>query len=303
MGHVWTGWQWHGSPLPHYRFEPATGSRVTVVFTSGADADRPNLGYGADGRAAADADRRRLAVSLSTTPDRLVFMEQVHSSGVAVVGAAQAGAGLAARETALRGADALVTADDSVVLVGLSADCPLVALWDEAAGLCAVAHAGWRGLASGVIGSTVSELVALGARAGSLRAAIGAAIGECCYEVDADVAAKVLAAGRTDSAGAGEKQSGHHKGRPYGQQRTAGQACLGTTTVPHAGGTSAGGKVHLSLVGAALDQLALCGVDPSRVLPLGLCTQCHAEAFHSYRRDGATAGRQAMAIRLAKAAG
>jgi YfiH family protein len=222
-------------------------------------------------------------------------MEQVHSCGVAVVGATQAGAGLAARETAVRGADALVTADGSVVVVGLSADCPLVALWDETAPQCAVVHAGWRGLASGVIAAAVSRLAALGARAESLRAVIGAAIGECCYEVDADVAAQVLVA--TNGMAEGKRVAGNTRTltRPFGPPSPSkGEG---------SGMTSADSKVRLDLVGAALDQLASCGVAPSRVSPLGLCTRCHAEGFHSYRRDAAAAGRQAMAIRLTGAAG
>jgi YfiH family protein len=65
----------------------------------------------------------------------------------------------------------------------LTADCTQIVLVDLAARRVGVAHAGWRGLTSGVVEATVAAM----GRGGSLRAFVGPSIGPCCYEVGDDV--------------------------------------------------------------------------------------------------------------------
>ena len=76
-------------------------------------------------------------------------------------------------------ADAAVTAHDGVVLCILTADCAPIS-FTSPEGVRGVAHAGWRGLADGVIGATVEAMRAKGAT--TVAAALGPCIHPSCYE-------------------------------------------------------------------------------------------------------------------------
>jgi len=119
-------------------------------------------------------NRERLARQLPATPQ---WLNQVH--GVRV--ARHPGKVAEAPE-----ADALVAFEPGRVCAVLSADCLPVAFCDRAATRVAVAHAGWRGLAAGVLQATVDALVCDPA---NLIAWLGPAIGPDAYEVGAEVAA------------------------------------------------------------------------------------------------------------------
>jgi YfiH family protein len=86
-------------------------------------------------------------------------------------------------------ADGLLATRPGLPLAILTADCLPIALASPAEGLVAVVHAGWRGLAAGILEQAVSRFD----RPGGLRAAIGPAIGPCHYEVGEDVALAVAA--------------------------------------------------------------------------------------------------------------
>jgi len=81
-------------------------------------------------------------------------------------------------------ADGHLTADPGCALATLTADCLPVAIASR--GAVAMVHAGWRGLAAGVIEAGVRAVSELGAE-GSLHAAIGPGAGPCCYEVGEEV--------------------------------------------------------------------------------------------------------------------
>ena len=104
---------------------------------------------------------------------RLVGVRQVHGTRVV-------------RDDELGEADGVVTARTDVAPFVRTADCLPVAI--AAPGAVAMVHAGWRGLAAGVLGEGVAAVRALvGDRA--LHAAIGPGAGPCCYEVSDEVAA------------------------------------------------------------------------------------------------------------------
>lgn len=109
---------------------------------------------------------------------RLVAGRQVHGARVARV-AAPPPNGAAPRE-----ADGQATASVGLAPMVLTADCLPIAI--GGAGAVTMVHAGWRGLAAGVIGEGVRALRELGAD-GPLAAAIGPGAGPCCYEVGEDV--------------------------------------------------------------------------------------------------------------------
>ena len=97
-------------------------------------------------------------------------LHQVHGARVVVVDAPGAREG--------EDADAAVTTVPGAKLVVLTADCAPVALAGE--GVVGAVHAGWRGLAAGVIGAAVDEMRRLGA--GRIVAALGPCIHAECYE-------------------------------------------------------------------------------------------------------------------------
>jgi purine-nucleoside/S-methyl-5'-thioadenosine phosphorylase / adenosine deaminase len=121
-----------------------------------------------------DENRRRLCALLDTEEERLTVGFQTHST---VVNRAEAGS---------RGVpgDGLWTDEPEIPMLALGADCVLMALARNNGGppALAVIHAGWRGLADGIVEATAQPL---GTR---MTAIVGPAIGPCCYEVGEDVA-------------------------------------------------------------------------------------------------------------------
>jgi polyphenol oxidase len=169
----------------------------------------------------------------------VAWAKQIHSARV-----------LSAAEPGLQGeGDALVTRRPDLALCVVTADCVPVLLAGPG-GLAAV-HAGWRGIAGGVILKTLETLPG---SPGDWTAWMGPAIGACCYEVGPEVAAQVAAA--SDPAVV-----------------LAGPA----------------GKPHLDLHEAVRRQLAKAGI--GEVVSVPRCTRCATDRLWSYRREGKGAGR------------
>jgi YfiH family protein len=166
--------------MTHFRWD-APGS-YEVVFTTrrGGVSEGPyaslNLGRKTgDDVKRVDENRRRACAEIGADAERLALNYQVHST---LVHRARPGA------RGERG-DGLWTDEGDLPILAMSADCLPIALAgaNGAAPAVAVAHVGWRGLLAGVIDAAVSTL---GPRA--IEAAVGPAIGPCCYEVREDVA-------------------------------------------------------------------------------------------------------------------
>jgi YfiH family protein len=156
-------------------------------------------------------------------------------------------------------ADAAVARKAGAVCAVMAADCMPVLLADEAGGVVAAAHAGWRGLSAGVIEAAVAEMRVPPA---GVLAWLGPAIGPRVYEVGEEVRAAFL-------------------------ERDAAAAAAFVATRP--------GHWLLDLYAVARQRLAKLGVE--RVYGGGLCTYSDPERFYSYRRDGAS-GRMAALIWL-----
>jgi polyphenol oxidase len=146
--------------------------------------DSFNLGdHVGDDPADVAANRSRVARELGVPEDRLVWMHQVHGTGVAVVDGPQDGP--------VPATDALVTATRGLVLAVLVADCVPVLLADHDRGVVAAVHAGREGLRQGVLPSALSAMASLGARARHVTALLGPAVCGACYEVPAAMQAEV----------------------------------------------------------------------------------------------------------------
>jgi polyphenol oxidase len=138
--------------------------------------DSFNLGdHVGDDPADVAANRARVARELQVPEDRLVWMNQVHGTGVAVVDGPQDGP--------VAGTDALVTATRGLVLGVLAADCVPLLLADAETGVVAAVHAGREGVRQGVVPAALSAMASLGARARHVTALLGPAVCGECYEV------------------------------------------------------------------------------------------------------------------------
>lgn len=123
-----------------------------------------------------DENRRILCDSVGASIERLALNLQVHSGTVLRAAPGQ-------RDTP---ADGLWTDEPGLPVLAMSADClPIALVRTEGTPAVAVLHAGWKGLLAGIVAAGVN---ALGDGA-ELAAAIGPAIGPCCYEVGEEVAA------------------------------------------------------------------------------------------------------------------
>ncbi len=146
-----------------------------VAFTTRTDGDLGRTGPGAPVAAARERVRRALGL------EAIAAGWQVHGARVATVAALGSGYVVAAAP-----ADGQATRLPGVGVAVHAADCLPIAL--AGTGGVAMVHAGWRGLAAGVIAAGVAALRELGV-AGPLEAAIGPGAGGCCYEVGDEVRA------------------------------------------------------------------------------------------------------------------
>ena len=182
----------------------ADAPAVRKVFTNrhGGVSAEPfatfNLGdHVGDDPVAVARNRERLAETLQLDPQKLMFMEQIHSPNVTEVTADMIGQG------PIEATDALLTTVPGIALVVLTADCVPVLLSDEQAGVIAAVHAGRMGARNGVIARTIARMEELGAIPAQIHALMGAAASGANYEVPDSMAADVeskLPGSRTTTA-------------------------------------------------------------------------------------------------------
>jgi hypothetical protein len=205
-----------------------------------------NLGaHVGDDPAAVAANRHRLRHAFGL-PAEPAWLDQVHGNGVVLLPRDGTGP-----------ADAAVTFTAGQVCAVLVADCLPVVLASRAGDRVGIAHAGWRGLAGGIVEATVA---ALGCAPAELVAWLGPAIGPQAFEVGADVR-EAFVSGDPGAAAA------------FRTGRT--------------------GRWFADLPALARRRLAALGVGDVR--GDSPCTHSDPERFYSYRRDGATGRMAALA--------
>jgi purine-nucleoside/S-methyl-5'-thioadenosine phosphorylase / adenosine deaminase len=156
----------------HGGFSVAPFSSMNLSFVSGDDPD------------VVMENRARALDAIGARLDGWTSGRQVHGVRAAVVTPDEQGRGARSAESTLEGIDALWTEQPQIALAILTADCAPILLADPSVPKIAVVHAGWRGLTGGVVESAVSSM---GSDPSTLVAAIGPAIGPCCYEVGPEV--------------------------------------------------------------------------------------------------------------------
>ena len=182
-------------------------------------------------------------------------------------------------------ADIIVSRDPTLALAVQAADCIPLLLADSGTGAVAAAHAGWRGLAAGVPAAAVASLTReFGSRSADLVAAIGPAIGACCYEVGADVRDRFAAAGASN-------------GQLARWFLSAPAPSAANPSMSSVSGPRRAGRWFFDGWTVVREQLTQAGLPGPQIFVAGLCTASHPDILCSYRRDGSPAGRIAGAIR------
>ncbi|NID17149.1 peptidoglycan editing factor PgeF [Luteibacter yeojuensis] len=240
--------------VPEWDAPANVGAAVSTRLGPGRSAppyDRLNLGSrSGDDPATVAANRDALALALDL-PAPPLWLRQVHGTDVAD----------ATDSVAVSGgepvADAAVARGPGKVLAILTADCLPVLFASADGATIAAAHAGWRGLAAGVLGNTVTRM---GVPPESLVAWLGPAIGGASYEVGAEVRAAFVERDRMAEAAFVPTRPGHWNCDLYVLARR-------------------------KLAAAGVTRISGGGFDTFR-----------DERLYSYRRDGAASGRFASLI-------
>ncbi|AMB99300.1 hypothetical protein AWM75_04465 [Aerococcus urinaehominis] len=133
-------------------------------------------------------NRQILADDMGYSLDRFVFSQQTHSANSQLIKNKQAGRGAFSNDLAIANTDALYSFEKNLVLTCFTADCVPVTFYEEEAGLIGLIHSGWRGTLQNISGLTMAKIahdhqVDLG----KVKAHIGQALCQDCFEVDRDV--------------------------------------------------------------------------------------------------------------------
>jgi polyphenol oxidase len=192
-----------------------------------------------------DENRRRFLEALGAEGWPLVTAKQIHSATVNSIQKAPPEPPLC---------DALTAGSERLLLAVQTADCLPILIADQRSGAFAAVHAGWRGTLAGIVARTVEQMqMSYDTRAEDLFAALGPAIGSCCFEVGPEVLAQFR-----------EKYQ-------YAEELISKQ--------------TQNGKARLDLGYANRRQLIDCGLLAGRIYDCGLCTVCRNDLFFSYRGE------------------
>lgn len=203
------------------------------------------------------ANREEIAQKLGFPFAAWTCAEQIHGQRVHVVTRRDAGSGRLTRDDAIPNTDALITNEPNIWLTSFYADCVPLYFYDPFLKVVGLAHAGWKGTVASIAQSTIKAMVdTYGCNVSALKAAIGPAIGACCYEVDTHVVEHVKAA----------------------------QMMEGVTP-------KANGRYWLDLKLLNRQIMIKAGILPSQIEMSHRCTACEADLFFSHRRDRGQTGR------------
>ena len=203
-----------------------------------------------------------LSEAFAIAADRFFLLRQVHSDQILILNQSS-------RKEAFfspPACDAVITDQPNIALCIKTADCVPIVLVDPQRGIIANIHAGWKGTALNIASKVVRSMAEhFGSRAEEMVAAIGPAIGPCCYEVDEPV---VRAMGS------------------WGEDR---ETCRPAADENH---------WMLDLPRINRQQMIHAGIPGKSITTVEFCTSCRNDLFYSHRRDRGKTGRQVHFIMM-----
>lgn len=235
-----------GQPLPRLELRWCGHPMLAGMTTRELDFGR--------GKTAAGAAKGALEAWAGSRFHAVVQASQVHGNELFRVDEVAPGT------VQIEARDGLLVNTTGILLTVSVADCVPALVYAPSAGALALVHAGWRGVAGGILTAAVTALGdEYGARPSECMAYWGPAIGPCCYPVGDEVVELIRAAG------------------------------LGPDTERWL----AGGRddLRVDLRAALTCQAVSVGLSRSSIVSSRDCTCCDPGRFHSYRRDGADSGR------------
>lgn len=225
-----------------------------------------NLGFGrGDSAETVLENYRRLGAALGIDAFSAAFTQQVHGAEVRIVTDADR---CAPDHHAPCSSDGLVTDVRGLPLFCFTADCVPALLHDKRHGVIGAVHCGWRSSVADILGAALGKMASLGARPEDVHAALGPAIGTCCFETDGDVPDAL-------------------------------RAWLGADAEECIFAGRAEGKFQVDLRGANARRLVQLGLRPENIAVSGECTMCSHDKYWSHRYvRGGVRGSQCAVITL-----
>jgi YfiH family protein len=276
---------WGDYPWLLHGFSTRFGGVSTVYADHPSTTGALNLGWTKhDSPDLVAENRRRLVAAASgpvNPPPALITLRQVHSVTTIAVSDHSASDYLQfmnAEGRAVREGDGLMTDVPGILLGIQTADCVPVLVADIRLQVVAAFHAGWRGTAAGIVERGIAALIAdYGAAPADMVAAVGPAIGGCCYTVGEEV--------RSEFA-----------------SRFSYADSLFRELIPHPDESKA--QFSLDLWEANRRQLLATGIAPERISLVGECTGCFGlptrRKYFSHRAERGFTGRMMSVIGIAR---
>lgn len=190
-----------------------------------------------------------LCAELKLDIKKLSSTRQEHTDNIEIIDKEKIGYGVSHMWD--KGVDGCITREKGVPILCYSADCVPILFYASDIEAVAAVHSGWRGTEGKISYKTVQKLLEMGAEPSNIYAAIGPAIGQCCYEVDDGVAKRF------------DEKYSIEKGE---------------------------GKYMLNLAAVNFDLISMCGVKEENISVCSLCTKCNNDLFFSHRGQNGKSG-------------
>lgn len=243
------------------------------VYRAGQASDL-NLGFTASDDRSLVAENRKLFLETAAGPRPmigLVTLRQIHSSLILRVGSSDVHG---VSDSAVLDGDGLMTDEPGVILGIQTADCVPVLVADRKNRAVAAFHAGWRGTVARIVEKGIDRMCAeFGSVPQNLIAAIGPAIGSCCYSV------------------------GEPLRQEFTEQFTYAPELFDERVAP--AGSEQPHQLHLDLAEGNRRQLMAAGLRNDAISMANLCTGCHTDRFFSHRIERGFTGRMMSVIGIA----
>jgi YfiH family protein len=211
------------------------------------------------------ANRQLLMELAGHNLSQMICCQQVHGNRVVAVDSSHAGCGSVRFEDALPDTDGLATATPGLVLTTFYADCIPVFFYDPVRRVVALSHSGWKGTLNSITAKTLQVMYdRFQCQASDMMIYIGPGISQCCFEVQADLADKVISAFPNDRDIIIMDQN----------------------------------RIKWDLKETIRRCAVNNGVAENRINVSPWCTSCHTECFYSFRKEQGHTGRMAAMITL-----